>query len=124
MNPEKQLHVARHQALLAEVRRRRPKESEFGEMLWETTLSEITAGEFDGVLGLRLFIARLQAANEKQAFLDAAVVKIIQGLTDPSERKRFAKEAYDTAEDLWNERRRRLQGLPYVEPTKDEGIPF
>lgn len=124
MKPEERIHIERHRALVAEVRRRRPDETkpEYSEMLWEQTLSELSAGEFDGVLGLRVFVARLQAANEKQAFLDAAVVKIILGLGDAENNRRFAKEAYDLAEALWNERRRRQQGLPYEEQA--EGIPF
>lgn len=80
------------------------------ELMWEHTLSELSAGRFDSFLGMRLFFAELQAQNDRQAFLDATAVKVIQGLTDAEDRERFAKEAYDMAEALWNERRRRRNG--------------
>lgn len=114
LSPEdKKLHVARHEALVAEISRYRdPKSSGHYEMMWERTLSELTGGRYDMVAGLRFFVAELQAANEKQAFVDAAVIKIIGGLTDPGpQREQFARDAYDMAEILWAERRRRRQGV-------------
>lgn len=122
---DKKLQLARHEALSADVSRLRDsKSSGHYEMMWERTLGELTGGRYDMVAGLRFFVAELQAANEKQAFLDLAALKIIAGLTDPGEQRRqFAREAYDMAEILWEERRRRQLGLPYVAP-KTEGIPF
>lgn len=120
---EKQVHVARHQLLLAEMKRRGFSNAEGSEAQWEQTLAELSGGRYDAVLGLRILVAELQAANDKQAFLDAVVVKIMGGLGDPDDYAKFAKQAYDQAEALWEERRRRQQGLPYEEP-KPKGIPF
>lgn len=121
---EKALHYARHKALEADVsRHRKPKSEGHYEMMWERTLGELTGGRYDMVIGLRFLVAELQAANDKQAFLDAAVAKIISGLGDAENNERFAKEAYDAADALWAERERRRQGVPY-DPRKPEGIPF
>ncbi len=121
---EKARVVAQHVALEDAVSKlRKPKSAEWYEVMWERTLSEVSGGRYDMVLGIRLLFAELQAANDKQAFIDAAVVKIVGGLGDAENNERFAKEAYDAAEALWNERRRRQQGLPY-EPRKAEGVPF
>jgi hypothetical protein len=109
LTPEdKALLTARDKALLAHMKTRGFPNPEGGEAHWEQTLSELTGGSCDTPFGLRVFVADLQAANDKQAFLDAAALKIIQGLTDPGpQREQYARDAYDMAEILWQERRRR-----------------
>ena len=125
LSPEdKALHVARHKALEADVSRtRKPKSEGHYEAMWERTLGEVTGGRYDMVIGLRFLVAELQQANSKQAFIDAAALKIIGELGDAENNQRFAKEAYDAAEALWTERERRRQGIPY-DPRKPEEIPF
>lgn len=120
LTPEEKTRVlAQHAALEDAVSKlRKPKSAEWYELMWERTLSEVSGARYDMVLGVRLLFAELQAANSKQAFLDAAVIKIIAGLTDPGpQREQFAREAYDMAEILWAERRQRLQGTPSADGT-------
>lgn len=112
LTPEEMMLLAqRNAALEASVSQvRRGRGSDWYEMMWERTLGEVSGGRFDSFMGLRVFVAELQAQNEREAFIDAAAVKVIQGLTDPEERERFAREAYDMAEALWEERKRRRNG--------------
>ncbi|HTJ17770.1 MAG TPA: hypothetical protein VL494_13415 [Steroidobacteraceae bacterium] len=124
MKPEElKLHKDRHEALEAEVARHRDRHSSgFYEMMWERTLGELSGGEFDAVLGLRVFVARLLARNDRQQFLDQVATRLCviarNGSTAKSELEQYARVAYDQAEALWRERQKRRNSHG------DEEIPF
>jgi hypothetical protein len=74
---------------------------------WETTLGRLSGGEYDSVGGLERFVAKTRAAREREEFIDSAAIRVVSGLGDPESSARFAREAYDLAEALWEERKRR-----------------
>lgn len=110
LTPEDKALVEAHDKALLARMKARGFNAEHGEAHWEQTLSELTGGRYDMVVGLRLFVAELRVGCDRQAFIDAAATKIISGLVDPENYKSYARQAYDMAEALWEERRRRRQG--------------
>lgn len=119
---QKDLCQARHRQLveLLRAQRNNPGLSEYSEDVWEHTLGELTAGQYDGVVGLRMFLAELLARAERQEFLDKTAIrlcKIAGATTSESELRAYARVAYDQAEAMWRERQaRRNRG--------DAEIPF
>jgi len=77
------------------------------EWAWETTLGRLSGGEYDSVGGLERFFEKTRAAREREEFIDSAAIRVVSGLGDPESSPRFAREAYDLAEALWEERKRR-----------------
>jgi hypothetical protein len=103
---EKQLHVARHKALIESLKSRWPN-AEHSEGLWERTLGELSAGQYDSILGLRMFIAETLATIERQDFIDKTAIRLCQiarNTTSKTELEGFARVAYDQAEAMWRER--------------------
>jgi len=106
----RKLHEERHELLLKEARQRCGNSDgiQYSEAVWENTLGELTSGEYDSALGLRLFVAELLARNERQTFIDHAATRLCQiarnGSASTSDLKTYAKTAYDLAEALWRER--------------------
>lgn len=108
----RKLHQERHEVLLKEVRQRygNLESSQCSEVVWEQTLSELTSGEHDGVVGLRFFVAGLLARTDRQEFIDKTAIRLCQiarNHTTPAELKSYAKVAYDQAEAMWRERHER-----------------
>lgn len=105
----RQLHEERHKLLLEEAKRRYGSSDgiQYSEAVWENTLSELTSGEHDGVLGLRFFVAELLARIDRQAFIDKTAIRLCRiatNSTNKDELKQYARVAYDQAEALWRER--------------------
>ena len=120
----RKLHEERHEISIKEARARFGNSDgiQYSEAVWENTLNELTGGEYDSVLGLRLFVAELLAKNDRQAFIDQAATRLCviarSGTTSKSEIEGYARVAYDQAEALWRERQaRRNRGT-------DQDIPF
>jgi len=120
----RKLHEERHKLLLEEAKRRYGSSDgvQYSEAVWEQTLSELTSGEHDGVVGLRLFVAELLLRTERQAFIDQAAVRLCviarNGSTSKSEIEGYARVAYEQAEALWRERHKRKNS------GNDAEIPF
>ncbi len=121
---QKAIHAERHELLLKEARQRYGNSDgiQYSEAVWENTLSELTSGQHDSVIGLRFFVAELLARQEKQAFLDQAATRLCQiarnGSASASDLRSYAKVAYDQAEALWRERQERRNR------SAGEDIPF
>lgn len=81
------------------------------EIDWERTLGRLSGGEYDSVGGLERFFHKVRAAREREEFIDAAAIKVVSDLGDSENNARFASEAYDLAEALWEERKRRRNAL-------------
>ncbi len=119
MTPEEQkLHCDRHEALNLSLKGRGYPQGNLDEVMWERTLGELSAGKYDSVLGLRLFFAEVRRGLDKQEFLDRAATHLCRVIREGSEDSPYkaASAAYDLAEALWNERRKRRE--------VDQEIPF
>ena len=108
----RKLHEERHELLLKEARQRYGNSDgvQYSEAVWENTLSELTSGEYDSVIGLRLFVAELLARSDRQAFIDKTAIRlcmIAREQTTKAEIGNYARIAYEQAEALWRERQKR-----------------
>jgi hypothetical protein len=113
LSPEDiKLHRDRHEALNASLRHGGyPRSGNIDEVMWERTLGELSGGKYDSILGLRLFLAEVRTGHDKQRFLDEAATKLCRIIREGNgdSPAKAAAAAYDLAEALWAERRKRRE---------------
>lgn len=105
----RKLHEERHKLLLEEAKQRYGSSDgiQYSEAVWENTLSELTSGEHDSVLGLRFFVAELLGRIDRQEFIDKTAIRLCRIATEGTSKdaiKQYARIAYDQAEAMWRER--------------------